>query len=122
MVSQVLINLRNNRKLLGRVKAFDRHCNMILEHVKELWTEVSIGLYGDLFSLFYATVVHKLTIRTPDKLCASRLQRCRDADNCLFSTSFGYDTPASYWFTTAYIICSYLYMASLLAAQKKWKH
>jgi small nuclear ribonucleoprotein D2 len=26
--SQVLINLRNNHKLLGRVRAFDRHCNM----------------------------------------------------------------------------------------------
>ena len=38
--AQVLINCRNNRKLLGRVKAFDRHCNMILENVKEMWTEV----------------------------------------------------------------------------------
>eukprot|EP00168_Porphyra_purpurea_P003161 TRINITY_DN1378_c0_g1_i1.p8 TRINITY_DN1378_c0_g1~~TRINITY_DN1378_c0_g1_i1.p8 ORF type:complete len:110 (+),score=30.40 TRINITY_DN1378_c0_g1_i1:397-726(+) len=27
--SQVLINVRNNKKLLGRVKAFDRHCNMV---------------------------------------------------------------------------------------------
>jgi hypothetical protein len=26
--SQVLINCRNNHKLLARVKAFDRHCNM----------------------------------------------------------------------------------------------
>lgn len=38
--SQVLINCRNNKKLLGRVKAFDRHCNMILENVKEMWTEL----------------------------------------------------------------------------------
>merc|ERR1712096_348324 len=37
--TQVLINCRNNRKLLGRVKAFDRHCNMVLENVKEMWTE-----------------------------------------------------------------------------------
>ena len=37
---QVLINCRNNHKLLGRVKAFDRHCNMILENVTEMWTEV----------------------------------------------------------------------------------
>lgn len=29
--TQVLINCRNNKKLLGRVKAFDRHCNMVLE-------------------------------------------------------------------------------------------
>ncbi|XP_027163759.1 small nuclear ribonucleoprotein Sm D2 [Coffea eugenioides] len=38
--TQVLINCRNNRKLLGRVRAFDRHCNMVLENVKEMWTEV----------------------------------------------------------------------------------
>merc|ERR1712024_319016 len=37
--TQVLINCRNNKKLLGRVKAFDRHCNMVLERVKEMWTE-----------------------------------------------------------------------------------
>lgn len=36
---QVLINCRNNRKLLARVKAFDRHFNMVLENVKEMWTE-----------------------------------------------------------------------------------
>ncbi|CAK6446743.1 unnamed protein product [Pipistrellus nathusii] len=38
--TQVLINCRNNKKLLGCVKAFDRHCNMVLENVKEMWTEV----------------------------------------------------------------------------------
>ncbi|XP_050366158.1 uncharacterized protein LOC126784711 isoform X1 [Argentina anserina] len=38
--TQVLINCRNNRKLFGRVRAFDRHCNMVLENVKEMWTEV----------------------------------------------------------------------------------
>jgi small nuclear ribonucleoprotein D2 len=38
--SQVLIFCRNNKKLLARVKAFDRHCNMVLENVKEMWTEV----------------------------------------------------------------------------------
>lgn len=36
---KVLINCRNNRKLLARVKAFDRHFNMVLENVKEMWTE-----------------------------------------------------------------------------------
>ncbi|BFZ55327.1 mRNA splicing protein [Savitreella phatthalungensis] len=39
--NQVLINCRNNRKLLARVKAFDRHSNMVLENVRELWTEPS---------------------------------------------------------------------------------
>ena len=37
---QVLINCRNNKKLLGRVKAFDRHYNMVMEEVKEMWTEM----------------------------------------------------------------------------------
>mmetsp|Transcript_20390 Transcript_20390/g.33644 ORF Transcript_20390/g.33644 Transcript_20390/m.33644 type:complete len:105 (-) Transcript_20390:42-356(-) len=37
--AQVLISLRNNHKLLARVKAFDRHCNMVLEDVLEMWTE-----------------------------------------------------------------------------------
>ena len=36
--TQVLINCRNNKKLLGRVRAFDRHLNMVLEEVKEMWT------------------------------------------------------------------------------------
>ncbi|KAJ5489046.1 Small nuclear ribonucleoprotein Sm D2 [Penicillium diatomitis] len=44
--TQVLISCRNNRKLLARVKAFDRHCNMVLEHVKEMWTEKPKGNKG----------------------------------------------------------------------------
>ncbi|KAG9414759.1 Small nuclear ribonucleoprotein Sm D2 [Aphanomyces cochlioides] len=44
--SQVLINVRNNHKLLARVKAFDRHCNMVLENVKEMWTEVPKSTKG----------------------------------------------------------------------------
>ncbi|EEE56071.1 hypothetical protein OsJ_04893 [Oryza sativa Japonica Group] len=38
--NQVLINCQNNKKLLGRVRAFDSHCNMVLENVREMWTEV----------------------------------------------------------------------------------
>ena len=38
--SQILIFCRNNKKLLARVKAFDRHCNMVLENVREMWTEL----------------------------------------------------------------------------------
>ena len=37
----VLISCRNNRKLLARVKAFDRHCNMVLENVKEVSKDCS---------------------------------------------------------------------------------
>lgn len=37
--TQVLISCRNNRKILARIKAFDRHCNMVLENAKEMWSE-----------------------------------------------------------------------------------
>jgi small nuclear ribonucleoprotein D2 len=35
----VLIALRNNHKLVARVKAFDRHFNMVLENVHDMWFE-----------------------------------------------------------------------------------
>jgi small nuclear ribonucleoprotein D2 len=38
--SPVLVSCRNNRKLIGRVKAFDRHMNLLMENVQELWTEL----------------------------------------------------------------------------------
>ena len=44
--TQVLIALRNNRKILARVRAFDRHMNMVLENVLEMWTEVPRGSHG----------------------------------------------------------------------------
>lgn len=37
--SQILVYCRNNRKILGRIRAFDRHMNMVLETVCEIWTE-----------------------------------------------------------------------------------
>jgi len=45
--TQILISCRNNRKLLARVKAFDRHCNMVLENVKEMWTETPRKANGE---------------------------------------------------------------------------
>nr|XP_034364063.1 small nuclear ribonucleoprotein Sm D2-like [Arvicanthis niloticus] len=39
--TQVLINCFNNKKLLDQVKTFYRHCNMVLENVKEILTKVS---------------------------------------------------------------------------------
>mmetsp|Transcript_4044 Transcript_4044/g.3812 ORF Transcript_4044/g.3812 Transcript_4044/m.3812 type:complete len:112 (-) Transcript_4044:160-495(-) len=44
--TQVLVNVRNNHKILGRVKAYDRHMNLLLEDVKEMWTEYSKGGKG----------------------------------------------------------------------------
>lgn len=37
--SQILISCRNNKKLLAKLKAFDRHFNMVLEEVREVWTD-----------------------------------------------------------------------------------
>ncbi|CAD7677933.1 unnamed protein product [Nyctereutes procyonoides] len=31
-------SVKNNTQLLGYVKAFNRHCNMVLQNVKEMWT------------------------------------------------------------------------------------
>jgi len=41
--NQILVYCRNNRKLLGKIRAFDRHMNMILETVTEIWTEMIKG-------------------------------------------------------------------------------
>lgn len=41
--TQILISCRHNRRLLGRVRAFDRHCNMVLEDITEMWVEYKKG-------------------------------------------------------------------------------
>jgi len=61
--SQVLINLRNNHKLLGRVRAFDRHCNMVLENVREIWKEGRPGAKGKGALVDRDRVVSKLFLR-----------------------------------------------------------
>ena len=38
--NDILVALRNNKKLLGKVKAFDRHMNMVMENVQEIWVEL----------------------------------------------------------------------------------
>jgi len=61
--SQVLINLRNNHKLLGRVRAFDRHCNMVLENVKELWSEAPPGSKRGAAPVARDRVISKMFLR-----------------------------------------------------------
>src|SRR5687767_3214365 len=41
--SEILIYCRNNRKILAKIRAFDRHMNMVLENVCEIWNELSKG-------------------------------------------------------------------------------
>ncbi len=66
--TQVLINLRNNHKLLARVRAFDRHCNMVLENVREMWTEVPAGSGGKGKPVARDRVISKMFLRG-ESLC-----------------------------------------------------
>ena len=36
---RILVNCTNNKRLLRRLKAFDKHFNMVLVEVLEMWTE-----------------------------------------------------------------------------------
>ena len=55
--SQILISCRNNRKLLARVKAFDRHCNMVLENVKEVKKSKAIQLFHNIILIIKVSVL-----------------------------------------------------------------
>lgn len=35
----LLVHLRNDHRLVGKVRAFDRHCNLVMEGVREWWRE-----------------------------------------------------------------------------------
>jgi|NorSeaMetagenome_1021524.scaffolds.fasta_scaffold16512_2 small nuclear ribonucleoprotein (snRNP)-like protein len=34
-----VIFLRNNKKIIAKLKAFDKHFNLILENIREVWNE-----------------------------------------------------------------------------------
>lgn len=62
--TQVLINVRNNKKLLAKVKAFDRHCNMVLQDVQEVWVEYSKkGKDGKVQRVQKSRVISKMFLR-----------------------------------------------------------
>jgi small nuclear ribonucleoprotein (snRNP)-like protein len=35
----IVIFLRNNKKIVAKLKAFDKHFNLILENIREIWNE-----------------------------------------------------------------------------------
>ena len=47
--TQVLISCRHDKKLLCKVRAFDRHFNMVLEHVTEMWIRLPVTKKGETF-------------------------------------------------------------------------
>jgi small nuclear ribonucleoprotein D2 len=60
---QVLIKLRNAHGLLARVKAFDRHFNMVLQDATEMWTEVPKGSKKGLRPVEKQRFISKLFLR-----------------------------------------------------------
>lgn len=61
----ILINCRNNKKLLARIKAFDRHCNMVLESVTEFWTEKGENKQRKFAKLFLRGDTVVMVLRAP---------------------------------------------------------
>lgn len=35
---EIILSLRNNHKMYCKIKAFDKHCNILIYNVKEVWT------------------------------------------------------------------------------------
>lgn len=60
---QVLIKLRNAHGVLARVKAFDRHFNMVLQDATEMWTEVPKGSKKGLRPVEKQRFISKLFLR-----------------------------------------------------------
>ena len=42
--TQILIDIEGNRRLIAHVIGFDSHFNMLLEGVKEMWSETRRGI------------------------------------------------------------------------------
>ena len=66
---KVLVSCRNDKKLLGRLRAFDRHFNMILEGVHEAWTEQRKGGEREVKSRF----IDKLFLRGDSVILVAKI-------------------------------------------------
>ena len=60
---QVIISLKNNKKIMARVKAFDRHLNLILEDAIESWTEKIKPVGGKSQRQIRERIFNKLFLR-----------------------------------------------------------
>jgi small nuclear ribonucleoprotein D2 len=57
--SPLIIFMRNNKKLFGYVRAFDRHMNLIMENVKELWVDKNFQKKN----IYHEKIFSKLILR-----------------------------------------------------------
>jgi small nuclear ribonucleoprotein D2 len=66
LLSEIIINrknvivfTRNNKKIIGYLRAFDKHFNLIIENVREIWSSRKKG--QDM--KFHERLIQKLIIR-----------------------------------------------------------
>lgn len=60
---QVMIKLRSGHAILARVKAFDRHFNMVLQDAEEMWTEMPKGAKAGARPVDRQRFISKLFLR-----------------------------------------------------------
>lgn len=87
--SEVLINCRNNRKILARVKAFDRHSNMVLENVR-------CGFRTDAKRRLESMV---------SKACSMAQHACREMWTEVPHLAFTHDLGHDFWRVCAHWHC-----------------
>ena len=68
---KILVCCRNDKKLLGQLRAFDRHFNLILEGVHEAWTEQRKGSEPELKSRF----IDKLFLRGDSVILVTKISQ-----------------------------------------------
>jgi small nuclear ribonucleoprotein D2 len=53
----IIIFLRNNRKLIGYLRAYDRHMNLILENVKEIQSKETSAKIKNFNERYFSKLV-----------------------------------------------------------------
>lgn len=53
----LIIFLRNNRKLVGYLRAYDRHMNLVLENVKEICNKKNFSQNGNFNERYFSKLI-----------------------------------------------------------------